>query len=716
MIAALLLQIVIEEAGHGFRARGEVPNLTLRPGTWRDRVFVGRMDAWLPFRVAIHNRGAAVEGVLTVREAVEGRVVYRKDVNLPQGSRKRISFPVLHESFAGMEIRIEDRSGNRLLTAPLDLPHSIPLTSPLILVATESRGSFVHFLDRQGTRLLANRYVVPVAGEDLPAHAIEYQAVDVLVLDDIAIDALSPDQQDAIVQFAARGGVLVVCLHRQAARVAGTRIESVLPGLPGALRNVESLGPAACLAGVPCRLDAPVALTTFDPREQAVVWDVAGLHRRFEQGTVILLGFAISSPAIETWAGAPRLMESLTAAWRAPAIPMHGSVHGQNIRQSMAVALKSSMIRTLPPFGIVLGLLIGYGALLIFVPYAGFKLKGRLEYAWGAIVVLALAGSGGVYGVGQRYLRRDVVAHRIGVVEGGAEDGPRVRHNFWAVFSADGSSVDLAFEEPSSIPHPLGRELESLNGEADPARMTIGLDGTHLPEFAMHAQDSRLFETTDVQVLPGRIRCSLSRGIVRLTHDASFPFGRGWLVWEDAVCPVSGAETRFEGRAIGPEGDPLFDHALEAILKRMKHESRGRRQPILVYTYDGAPALKTKTLPERGIDFGILAMDPPPNGRQRVVWSPCTAGATDVDLIYKLQEVPTRARVATLQVRASREIDLYDWGQGEWTRVVDGAVDPERFVHRTPLGMAYARARVPVKGGRVRTEDIGFESVLEERP
>src|SRR6185503_20308028 len=168
-------------------------------------------------------------------------------------------------------------------------------------------------------------------------------------------------------------------------------------------------------------------------------------------------------------------------------------VQSSALRTEMARALKESMVRSIPPFKTVLWLMAGYGAVIAFLPYAIFRRINRLEWSWAAVFVLAAGGAGVVYGVGQSYLRKDSAAYRVGVIDGGSEAGIHLRHNFWSLFTASGDRLDLSFEDVSTVPYVLGRELK-LRGTTDEETLTVCYDELRLTDLRTYSQDSTLFE------------------------------------------------------------------------------------------------------------------------------------------------------------------------------------------------------------------------------
>jgi len=730
--------IVIRELGVGFHSNCELPNLPLRQGEPRRPPYVGRLDTWMPFQITLENLGPAVEGSLVIRDAFATGapdIVFRKQVSLPAQGRKHVRFPIFHRGGqANRVLTFESDSGGTILlegarSVEISPPHTAGATSSMLLVATESRGNFSHFLGRsRGGPLTQNRYVLPVLPTELPSTALEYHGIDALALDDIPVDTLSSDQQDAIRQFVSRGGTLVLCSFRHAERMRQTKLADLLPGRTVEIRNVANVGALQAATGFPCVLDAPLAMTTYGLESGARGWDPAAqvlAHRRFDAGVVVACGFPLSAPFLERWPGAPRFAEVLLEGRAATPVPIAGGIQTTNLRHDIAFALKESMVRSIPPFRTVLWIMIAYAAITAIVPYALFRRLNRLEWSWAAIFAFALAGAGVVYGVGQSYLRQGSVAFRVGVIDGGAEDGSHLRHNFWSLFTARGDRLNLSFEEPSAVPYPLGRELK-LRGASDNSTITIGYDDVRLGEFRTYSQDSSLFETTDRASLPARLIPTATEAegttTVRLRTSGGFPIRRAWIVGADDVSEISdfpGQETAVRvpnstmaeiAARLKAGNDLLFEKVVAVLLAQAQARSKLARKRVLLYQYDGAPSLKNQAIPERGLDFGLLDIDGVEVIPSQERWNIRRQESPEQNLSAEAALYSAEGVVYSMVLRDLADgccvrdirfsdpgyvvLEIFDHRDQSWHTVRgNSSFSAEGVVHQSPLGSAYAQLR-----------------------
>ncbi len=735
--------VELEDPGVGFLPSGDVPNLPMREGTRERLRFVAR-DGWAPFQAVLRNRGDAIDGVLRVRPTFRNErnpVEWSKRVSLPRGAAKRVSFPVLENTIASFDVTFEtDASGPAQLIHPkrpgappeakqersrvysVGQSRTIRPDAETVLVATESAGSFAHFLLRKHDgALAADRVVVPVASATLPWTALEYDAVDVVVLDDVPVDGLSAAQQEALHQFACRGGVLVVCLDRNAARVRGTVIEAILPGVPGEPVNVRGMAALEVATGASCRLTEPRAVMTFAARPGAERWgsdEATIVHGRIDRGTVVAVGFPLSARFLEGWPGSQELMSKFTGAARKPRIAAPGTSLRPGLRQDAAAALKGSVAKSLPPFPVVLAIMIGYAVLVVVLPFGMFRPLRRLEWAWAAVLLIALAGSGVVYGVGTRHLRGQSAAYRVTVVEGGAHAGAHLRHSFWCVFTPKGERLSLGFDD-RPVPYPFGGEL-ALRGtsEGGEAMRASYDEDAQIRGMRTYAQDTVLFETTGACLLPGALRFSAVANGAKvagsLDRVGGMPLHAAWIAWNDRLTPVREGAFVIDTDAPlaadpGADGSRTYRDALSAVRREAQQWSRDARRPVMLYRYEGEPSLSHAGLPEEGWHFGIIEAEaadeplPPRLDWRSAIRRPYDETHPDEGAEVSLTAwgLPRGRRVHGLTLECSMvpapDVEMWNLRTKQWHKVRVGALlVADEFVIYSPIGQPHARVRLRV--------------------
>jgi hypothetical protein len=718
--------VVIEEAGFGFLPSSEPLNFPSRSRNLPAPKFVGKFDSWVPFQAILVNHGPALEGVLTLKPSSPGTqegITYSRRITLPSKGRKRVAFPV-RASYEPMILTFrDDRVGGVRIGGEWEVlirePRIVNPRTEVVLLVTDAPITYGHYVfPRRRTDQPPDRLLVVVAPDQLPHTALEYDLVGLLVLDDIAADGLAPSQASAIHQWVCRGGALVMTLLRNAHRVKGTHLEPLLAGPIGQVRNAKEMKPFEEATTRPCRFEVETAVQTFVAGEGSE-GDPALLQRRIERGLSIACGLPLSSKILESWTGAPLLLESFRRLGRPWRIHLPGGPPSQTVRDPIATALKGSVLKSVPPFKAVSWLMIGYIVILVVVPYAVLRPFKRLELAWFGIVGLALVGCGVVYGVGVKYLRTESVACRVTLVEGGGSPGPHLRHNFWCLFSAGGGAVDLGFEESSVVPYPFGRSLglRGAGSAADPLEVSYD-PGQQIRALPTYAQDSVLFETTDSVALPGSIRFQVQwdpqGGLTgRVEVDEKFPLRDAWILDGARVIPVRPGP--FAIPAVAPRagvgGSLLERKGFEAVTQAVNYSDSGRHQPVLLYRYDGSPSLTNADIQEDAVHFGIVEASvwrDPLAGQalwRGVIYLPpeeSAAARKDYEFTLRTRDFPAGSEPETLILDPGSfshgwplagKFELFDRQAEAWKPATAARTRLAPFLVRSPFGGHAVKAR-----------------------
>lgn len=761
--AALLLLslqeslITVHEAGIGYRA--SVRPLNLPPERYERSFpfFVARTDTWVPFTIDLQNEGAAFNGTLTLQESFpvdDHPIVTRKRVALAEGARQRITFPVLFKAGASLVVSMhDDRAGDALIAGgrrfDIPMPRVAAPTTPLILVAGAGKNLLTHLLRRHpGGSFLDDRYVIPMAPESLPDHAMAYHGVNLLVLNDVAPDELSTAQMEAIQQYVAWGGRLVLAMQRVfagggAGTLEGSPLGPMLPGLPGGISNAASIPALRAATGFDCTPAEPAAVISFIPRPNAVDWGGGViLHRPYEHGLVIACGLPLTAGFLEKWDGSPLLMETFRAEAADPLIVDPGAYQPSPLRTELAKALKDAVVKPIPSFPLVIGLMAGYFVLVGVIPYAVFRRLGRVEWAWGAILTLAMISAAGIYGMGATTYRRESEVVRLSLVEGGSEPGIRLRRNFWAYFSSEAGEIDVDFEDGGALPVPLQMTATTPVSEFTP--MTVSRDGAPLRTLRTHTQDSVLFETTDRERMPGAVRFDVTPGGgLSATLGPPARVHHAWLVdglaagWvrptADGSASVVSAEASLGAVLAEVRADPdrLLSKCAPVVLLEASRLSSLRETPLLVYFYEGTRALKGAGPGERSLDVGLIAPSGWGQKVHRQVWnvrrlSPPAPGGYEPDLVTEnglnwelILEDTVGGRIKNLNIKMRSDqtilVELWNSVAGKWVAVNEKNAQPGNvFAHTTPLGTGLARLRMRSDRTKNGTWYVELDSVSSD--
>jgi len=248
-----------------------------------------------PLRIDI-AAASDVAGVLevTVPQAGGGSVAYRRVIRLGPGTRQQIAFDVtVTDPRRPIAVRLE-RNGEVIAERDIRVG-SGRLAEGVVAALTPERAG-LEFLGAGGRRRAA--YLVEAT---MPSRWQSYDAADLVVLHGLLAPALLPAQQDALVEWVAQGGRLVV-VPQEGLPVAPW-LAALLPARvgPSAARRPEI--PFHLMRLLP---DAGAELTGEDDLPLAV-------RRRFGLGVVEIWAFDPFSPAARAWPGRLGLWQSLLA-------------------------------------------------------------------------------------------------------------------------------------------------------------------------------------------------------------------------------------------------------------------------------------------------------------------------------------------------------------------------------------------------------------------
>ncbi len=287
-----------------------------------------RPGRWTPVIVTVGNRGATVAGEIQVQvqegDELSGRlhdVVHRRELALTRDSRKRFHFTVFLESLS-RPLLVRITSGGRELAR-----HTVDLRQKFTadhLVLVLSRDADLDYLNDGGGRGWRVLYPHP---ELLPDHWLGYDAVTAVVIHGQSLEALSPDQYEALIRWIARGGTLAVSGGPDYSLLRTPRLGALLPGLPTGMTAIAD--PAALKAAFPVPPDAAGPLhvnrvPAFRGRARLGAGGVPlVLEERRGAGRVHYLTFDVAREPFDRWPGMKELWLELLRAPGAAPEPAH---------------------------------------------------------------------------------------------------------------------------------------------------------------------------------------------------------------------------------------------------------------------------------------------------------------------------------------------------------------------------------------------------------
>lgn len=694
-------------------------------------------SAWLPCELVLNNVGeGSFSGNLEVQEHTADRSEppIRHPLSLEPRAKKRLRFSVLFRPSSRYQVSFLDRERGRIelaevsgtgtvLRGGLSVPQIRTIQEPLVLVVRGAESLSTQLRDLQGEFLdldtTAREWrAVELEGVGaVPDQVTALHRVSLLILDDVDLPSLSEAQQRALLAWVGAGGRLWVSTLK--ADTSGP-LGQILPGQgSGEVVEGRSLAGLEPSLGTIPQLEAAKEKRVFDPRPGDVVWATRGrselLHRRHGRGWVVRAGFSLSRARFDKRA---LLRELLVLHQEARA----ASLVARRLLGELSMPLNASTLKRMPSRGTAIGVVAFYALFGVAIPFAIFRRGGRLELAWGCVLLSTVLATAVVFALGKETEQESRIV-RVSLVEGGAA-GPNLQASAMGVFSKSGGPLTLEFATPSEGALLLGTTREeALRREG----LSASLNGQGYI-LETDPQDTTLLATQELVELPGWVRLTQTGpSSARVERSGGWELKGAWAFDNDGQ-PFRDLETPRE-LATGPRHlDPVLETAFKGLLEVASARALERQQPLLVFWWEGNP--RQSALPEFGLDVGFVWASPgwgawgkrPTQVVKYGIGVPVPKSSTVHWPFHSPLPDPTRAGVLSV-VSAEQTFQLRNWTRGTYVtpigyaslrrhrvRTWGGRKEPDKKkpvlvpggLRVTPLGVAIGEIVVP--GGDVLTD------------
>jgi hypothetical protein len=447
---------------------------TLPPGVSvsATAAFEGHYDvgAWLPLYVDLDNGSGQALSLEVSAGPSAGAATFVVPVEMPPGSRKRVPLTVRPE-FEAHSIRVSINENGSVL-AQRSVPVDPAKGDDLIVLVSDHDGTLTGLdaLSRSGSGRIA-----PIVPTSLPDEALAYSSVDYLVLSDVDTGALTADQAEAIRQWVALGGQLVV--------VGGAGVGRTLAGLPMALQPATASAPEAMPPDLIQALDLTKPLPPGEIRGAGLsVGSGAKLMigtethpvlvgRPYGVGAVAVLAVQPGEGPLESWAGNPAL-------WRRTSVdrPASSWSHAAPSAGVMTSGFGLGGERALPSGGGMALLILGFIVLVGPFNYLVLRRRQRLDLAWLTIPGITLAAAVTTYAAGIALHGTDLVVYQSSVAEVIPEAGLARVNTVVGIFSPTGRTYDATLSSGLAYAiHDVGssgfRSVEAGTSRAEGVRV-----------------------------------------------------------------------------------------------------------------------------------------------------------------------------------------------------------------------------------------------------
>jgi hypothetical protein len=281
---------------------------------FRETIKIGK---WLPITVTIRNDGAPVRGLLTLDLSTvsEGyprpyTTTLSQNVDLPTQSRKRFTFVVMFRGFTHpLVIRLTDQSGVSVYTREIDLR---TLSSPDRLIVVFSNEPA---LDSLASVAPGKARVVYQNLDELPARWDALDAVDLIALRNLSLAPLRPEQMQALQQWVARGGRLLVTGGPNWTHYTHPALRELVPLKVTGMVEITTLEPLESLVGVRIPEDTRLSIL----RTEAITGKILAqtedhallIAQKRGRGEVVFAAFDPGRAPLTAWDGVAPLWRTL---------------------------------------------------------------------------------------------------------------------------------------------------------------------------------------------------------------------------------------------------------------------------------------------------------------------------------------------------------------------------------------------------------------------
>lgn len=443
-----------------------------------------KIGAWTPIWVQFKGGGAPFRGLLDVVVGDDdgSPATVRQAIDLPAGeTRTYVAYSRMGGRDASFSIEIRDESGRWLASRSRDQvarvePTAISPVDAWILTAGRAQGvdmirEVAGFKPSNGAGSEVILSAVDASSDKLPGRWLGYDGARAVVLDtsDSAVrDMLAGPRGQALVEWARRGGHLVVGVGSNWQAVRDSALGPVLPGELTGRERVQSLEALDTFAdstnpitppGSPAHMAAKVE--GVEARGGKVLASMAGLPLVVRGpvgfGRITLIALDLEEKVFAEWAGRglfwvraldlrrDRFEEDPTAAMGGAAGRFYNS-GVTDLASQLRVALEQFPRVKLVSFGLVAFLIFLY--ILAIGPGDYFFLKKvlkRMELTWITFPLIVSAVSLLAYTAAYRLKGNDLLINKVDAIDVDQVSG-MARGRSWAtLFSPQNRDYDLAF-------------------------------------------------------------------------------------------------------------------------------------------------------------------------------------------------------------------------------------------------------------------------------
>jgi hypothetical protein len=460
-----------------------------------------RENQWVPVYIRISNDGDDVTGRLVVRPETSNNAVnntFSVPIELQKGARKAVFLYITALSIAN-QIRVEliNNDGVVLAAEPTNLRVVPPHDQLYVVVSGAASGSVdlsgVH--DSGYSAAQANLTI-----DNLPDRALALTSVDMILFSDIDTGSLSTTQRQALKDWVAQGGHLIVTGGSNWQGTAAG-LGDLLPFAPTGsvtLDDLNVLTDWTRFKDSDLKQQAVIATGTTKSDAQTLVSansSQALLTRRLlGAGTVDYLSASPSDQPLRGWGGLTSLWLILSATVNPQPAWGYGVSNWEQATNAVNILPGVNLLPDILP---LCGFLAIYIALVGPLNYLVLNRINRREYAWITIPIFILVFSVLAWVVGFNLRGNEVTVSRLAVIQSWPDSDRALTQEFIGLLSPRRAQYSLSSSSDSFLrPVPSGFRSNLLSNNVQTSTDIQQTDIFRAANFSVDASFIAGFNTS----------------------------------------------------------------------------------------------------------------------------------------------------------------------------------------------------------------------------
>ncbi len=493
-----------------------------------------REGSYLGVTIDLTNGSKSTRGELSAGfgSGPASKVRYTQHVDLPPGAHKRTTLYVRPSSFENeVHVRFTPERG-RPVIARAQLAYSD--ASSVVAYVIHDQGSGYHFIRSIDTSKWAapagsavapgvggpggsSTTAVSVAYSDtthMPDSWKGYDSADLVILDEHSPSALTADQAQALKEWVAMGGHLLVVGGEDWQRLEQGPFADMLPvDVRGELPMAGGLPELAATYGGSMPPGTPV-ITLCQARKGAETLlshegrplIVRGAHG---VGHVYFFAFPVDRQPIKDWSGLQSLISQVIQDIRSRSPRLAAGISEPPVCDGLC----ENPSMAVPSFRVVGLFLLAYLICLVPANYFVLKRLGKRELAWLTTPAIVIVFTLIAYVMGLIMRGGDVVVYSASVVEVRAGSPLGISSGYFGIFSPRKTRYRIAFSQPHVAIDVPNRATSGFGGfeEVEVPAMTLASDGGEdsVRSMLINMWDQQLLEARAATALEGAVTADL---------------------------------------------------------------------------------------------------------------------------------------------------------------------------------------------------------------